>query len=110
MKLIKYKGKISSIYFGLGGYKDSKLGLHICFSFGMHKFICTSDATWDYHTVQHTDTCNWKDQARLDKYSDTVINISQLLASAKVRDINSLKNKEVTITMDGLNLYSWELI
>ena len=110
MSLTTHKGKISSIYFGLGGYQESMLGLHICFSFEMHKFIYTSDASWDYYSVPHTDRSKWTEQARLDKYASITCSISELLAKAKVRDTGSLKNKEVTLTMDGLQLYSWELV
>ena len=109
MSLTRHKGIISSIYFGLGGYKDSMLGLHICFEFDGAGFICTSDCAWDYHTVQHTDTCKWTEQARMDKYARINCSISDLLAEAKVRSINSLRNEEVTLTMDGLTLHNWEL-
>ena len=110
MSLTKHKGKISSIYFGLGGYQESMLGLHICFSFEMHKFICTSDAYWDYYSVEHTERSKWTEQSRLARYARINCNISELLNKAKVRELGQLKNKEVTLTMDGLNLYSWELI
>lgn len=45
MSLKKYLGKIDSVNFGLGGYQDSMLGLHICFSFDKSSFICTSNST-----------------------------------------------------------------
>jgi len=110
MALKKYLGKIDSINFGLGGYQESMLGLHICFSFDKCSFICTSHSAWDLTTIEHTKNTKWTEQSRLDKYADTVCFISKLLNQAKVRHISELKNKPVEVTLDGNSLHSWRIL
>jgi len=83
MSLTKYLGKIDSINFGLGGYQESMLGLHICFSFDKHSFVCTSHSTWDFTTIDHTQNTKWTEQNRQDTYADIMCYISKLLNEAK---------------------------
>ena len=108
--LTKHLGKISSIYFGIGGYQESMLGLHTCFTFDGGSSICTSDASWDYHTVEHNKNTKWTEQSRLDKYAKITCSISELLSKAKVRSVSELRNMPVEITLDGMTLYSWRLL
>ena len=110
MALKKYLGKISSIELGLGGYQDSMLGLHICFDFDKHSFVCTSISTWDWCTVEHSENCKWTEQSRQDKYAEIMCKISNLLNQAKVRDISKLKNIPVEVTMDGNTFYSFRIL
>jgi len=109
MSLTKHLGKISSITFGLGGYQESMLGLHICFDFDCSG-ICTTKSTWDWETVKHTENCKWTEQSRLDKYAEIMCYISTLLKDAKVRDISQLKNIPVEVRLDGNSFYDFRIL
>jgi len=110
MSLTKYLGKVDSINFGLGGYQESMLGLHICFSFDKNSFTCTSHSTWDFVTIEHSERTKWTEQSRQDKYAEIICFISKLLNQAKVRHISELKNKPVEVTLDGNSLHSWRIL
>jgi len=107
--ITKYLGKIDSINFGLGGYQESMLGLHICFSFDKCSFICTSNSYWDT-TIECGERAKWKESDRFNKYASIIYKVSELLKQAKVRDISKLKNIPVEIKMDGNSLHSWRIL
>jgi hypothetical protein len=109
MSLTKHLGKIESINFGLGGYQESMLGLHVCFSFE-GSGICTSNSFWDYTTIEHSVHAKWTEQSRMDKYAETACLISKLLNQAKVRHISELKGKPVEITIDDMTLHDWRIL
>jgi len=108
--LKKYLGKIASINFGLGGYQESMLGLHVCLDFDAHSFICTSNSTWDFVTIEHSKHTKWTEQSRQDKYAEIMCYVSKLLNQAKKRHISELKNIPVEVTMDGNTIHSWRIL
>jgi len=110
MALTKHLGRIDHVHFGLGGYQESMLGLHICFSFDHSSGICATKSTWDYATINHTQNCKWTEQSRMDKYADIMRFISNTLNLAKVRSIGDLRNIPVEVRLDGNNLYDWRIL
>jgi len=109
MSLKKYLGKISSVHFGLGGYQEAMLGLHLCFEFD-GSGICTTHSAWDYHMIEHTEYCKWTEQSRLDNYAEIMIKVSKLLHDAKVRHISDLKGVAVEVRLDGNSFYDFRIL
>lgn len=110
MSLTKHLGKITSVNFGLGGYQESMLGLHICFTLEDNSYICTDKCTWDFATIEHTKHSKWTEQSRMDKYADIMCFVSKILNYAKVRHISELKNVPVEIVLDGTSLHNWRVL
>jgi len=109
MALKKYLGKISSVQFGLGGYQEAMLGLHLCFDFN-GSYTCTTKSYWDSNMIDCTEHSKWKESDRFNKYAGIMYYISDLLNDAKVRHISELKNKPVEVTLDGNTFHSFKIL
>jgi len=109
MALKKYLGKISSVQFGLGGYQEAMIGLHLCFEFD-GSGICTSHSGWDYITIEHTKRCKWTEESRGLNYAEIMRKVSKLLNEAGVRHISELKGIPVEVKLDGNNFYSFRIL
>lgn len=107
--VIKELGKISNISFGLGGYKDCCIGLHITFE-GKGWGVSTDKDTWDKNLVSWSDSCKWTEQERLDQYAEIVCYISDLLYKAKKTDVNQLKGVPVEVTFENSIIKSWRIL
>lgn len=105
----KILGKISSIYFGLGGYQGATLGLHISFSM-TGSGVSTSISAWDYENIKHTKNCQWDEDARTEQYIKIIKQISKYLSEAKVDRIEKLNGVPVEITMEGNCLKEWRIL
>lgn len=105
----KELGKIENIRFGIGGYQEAMIGVHITLS-GEGWGVCTNDSAWDANMIKHTEHCKWTESDRDKQYSDIVRKISDLLKAAKVDSLDKLKGKPVEATFDGMTLSSWRIL
>ena len=92
-------GKIYSAEFGLGGYQETMLGLHLSFSFGGNSRISISIAAWDYKKIECTDSCKWSEKDRSNEYSEIMRKLSSLLDEANVDNVLKLKGIPVEVTL-----------
>jgi len=105
----KELGKIEKIEFGVGGYQDACIGLHITLS-GEGWGVGASKEAWDANMIVWSEYCKWTEEDRSKQYDEIVRYISDLLHEAKVSNITQLKGKPVEATFDGLMLVSWRIL
>ena len=105
----KRLGKIQSIKFGIGGYQDAMIGLHITLgSTGWG--VTDTKSAWDAETVQHTEHCKWTEKDRDAQYAEILRYVSKLLNEANVTNVNDLKGKPVEVTFNGNLLKEWRIL
>ena len=105
----KYLGKISSVKFGIGGYNDGELGLHLSFSFG-GRGTSTSKSYWDCNKVEHSEYCQWSEEDRSKGYDEIMRFLSDTLNDAKCKTVDELLNKPVEVTFEDNLLKSWRIL
>lgn len=102
-------GKIESAYFGIGGYQDAQIGLHVSLQ-GSGWGVSDSSCAWDSETVPWSEGCKWSERERDDRYTRIVRYISTLLKEAKVDSVDKLKGVPVEVTFEGMALKSWRIL
>jgi len=108
--MTKELGKITDIKIGLGGYNDAMFGLTINLGgkgWGCKDFI---SGGWDINTIDRYPDCKWTESDRKKMQSDLVGRISNLLAQARVKNLNELKDIPVEAIFDGTTLESWRIL
>ena len=74
----KVLGKIDSVYFGIGGYNDAMIGLHLAFSMqGLG--VGTTISAWDAETIEWSECCKWTEESRSSQYADIMRQLSKFL-------------------------------
>ena len=101
--------KISDITFGLGGYQECMIGLHVTLE-GKGWGVGATESAWDAEKIKHTVRCKWTEKDRNKQYAEIMRYVSKLLKQAKVDSIDKLKNIPVEVTMDGNLLKSWRIL
>ena len=100
-------GKITTCYFGRGGYQDCMIGLTLQFSgksWGVGDFI----GAWDWTFSKDKDDAY---KAFLnEQYAKTTQRISELLSQAKVDRIEKLLGKPVEVTFENMVMKSWRIL
>ena len=105
----KKLGKITNVKFGIGGYQDSQLGIHI--TLGHDGWgVNDSKSAWDAERVECSKRSQWTEEDRSRNYSDIMRYVSKLLKEVKVNSVDELKNKPVEITFDGTILIDWRIL
>ena len=102
-------GKIAHVSFGLGGYQDCCIGLHITLE-GKGWGTCTSKDAWDKNLITWSKSCKWTERERLEQYSEILCYISDLLFKAKKTSVDQLKGIPIEATFDGTILKSWRIL
>ena len=105
----KVLGKITVAKFGLGGYQDAMIGLHVCFEFG-GSGVCDTKSYWDSNVIECSDHCKWTEEDRSAAYADIMRFVSDTLSAAKVSEVSQLVGKPVEVTMKGNTLESWRVL
>lgn len=101
-------GKIQSVKFGMGGYDDAMLG--ISFTLGSDKEcwgVGDFKGWWNSPPDPHA---KWTLESQTTIWGDMVRFIGQLLADAKVSDVQKLAGKPVEVTFENNTLKSWRLL
>jgi hypothetical protein len=102
-------GKIQDVKFGIGGYQDSSLGIHL--TFGSNSWgVGFSKSTWDSEIVKWTESSLWTEEDRTNDYADIMRYVSKLLSQAKVNSVDKLKNIPVELTFEGSVLKEWRIL
>ena len=105
----KKLGKIENVYFGIGGYQDAEIGLHVTLSSDSWVFNY-SKSTWDSEIIKHTERCKWTESDRDLQHAKIVRFISKLLKEAKVNTVEKLKGIPIEATFEGKNLKEWRVL
>lgn len=102
-------GKIENVKFGIGGYQDAMIGLHVTLSNNSWG-VGDSNSAWDAESVKWTENCKWTEDDRNKQYSDILRFVSKLLKEAKVDSVDKLKGIPVEVTFDGNKLIGWRVL
>ena len=102
-------GKIQSISFGLGGYRDCCIGLHITLE-GKGWGTCTSKDAWDKNLIKWSQSCKWTEEERRESYADIMCYISDLLHTAKKTSVDQLRGVPVEAIFENNILKSWRIL
>jgi hypothetical protein len=105
----KRLGKIESVRFGIGGYNNAMIGLHLTLA-GTAWGVNDSRSTWDAETIKWSDYCKWTEADRDKQYAELLRYVSKLLKDAKVDSVDELKGKPVEVTLDGNKLCEWRIL
>jgi len=107
----KELGKISNVRFGLGGYQDCMLGLHLTFSLGGGGAgVGTTISAWDANRIECSEHAQWTEEDRSKQYDEIMREVSDLLAKANVDSIDKLKNVPVEVTIEGNTFKSFRIL
>jgi hypothetical protein len=105
----KKLGKIINIHFGLGGYQDAQIGIHLTLGnngWGVNHSHCA----WDEETVEWSKNSQWSEEDRDKSYSEILRYVSKLLNDAKVSSVDELKGIPVEVTTEGNILIEWRIL
>ena len=105
----KKLGKISSAKFGVGGYQDAMIGLHLSFTMegsGVNQSKCA----WDQNIIKCSEHCKWTEEDRSRDYAEIMRFVSDLLYQSKKDDVSKLVGVPVELTFDGMTLKDWRVL
>ena len=105
----KKLGKIENVKFGIGGYQDAMIGLHVTLS-SDNWSICDSYSAWDAETIKWSERCKWTEVDRDKQYAEILRYVSKLLKDAKVDSVDELKGIPVEVIFDGSILKDWRVL
>ena len=105
----KKLGKIKSAKFGIGGYQDAMIGLHVTLEADGWG-VSDSRSAWDAEIINWTENCKWTEESRDKQYSEILRYLSKLLKDARVDSVDSLKGVPIEATFDGNLLKSWRVL
>lgn len=106
----KRLGKIEDVKFGLGGYQDAMIGIHITLSGSNGWGVTNTKSAWDAELIECSEHCKWTEEDRSRQYDDIMRYISKLLSQAKVQSIDQLKGKPIEASFDGNLLKEWRIL
>lgn len=105
----KKLGKIKNVKFGIGGYQDAMIGLHV--TLGSNGWgVGDSCSAWDAESIKWSEHCNWTEDDRDKQYAEILRYLSKLLKDAKVDSVDRLKDIPVEVTFDGNMLKEWRVL
>lgn len=105
----KKLGKIENVKFGIGGYQDAMIGLHV--TLGNNGWgVGSSRSAWDAETIKWSEHCKWTEADRDKQYAELLRYVSKLLKDAKVDSVDKLKGIPVEATFDGNTLKEWRIL
>jgi len=105
----KKLGKIQSVEFGIGGYQDAMIGIHVTLG-GDGWGVGHSTSEWDANIIDCTEHSKWTEADRSRKYDEIIRYISGLLKQAKVGSVDKLKGIPIECTFDGNLLKGWKIL
>ena len=107
----KMLGKIVEAKFGLGGYQNTALGLHLTFESIKDKWGASyTQSFWDFNTIKYNENCKWDEDDRRDAYINIMIYVSNILDDAKVYTIDQLVNIPVEVVFEDNKIKDWRIL
>ena len=105
----KKLGKIETVRFGIGGYQDACIGLHVSLSM-QSSGVADSKSAWDANKIKHSEHCKWTEEDRSKQYDEIMRYLSDLLHKAKVNTVDQLKGIPVEATFEGVTFKEWRIL
>ena len=100
---MKYLGKIERIKFGLCGYQDQMLGIRLTLNFNDSESV-HERCFWDYNKVKNDNNCKWDEESRSAKVIKIMRYISDLMAKAKVDNVNDLVGIPIEVECEDMEV------
>ena len=103
-------GKISKVWFGVGGYQDCMFGLTLTLEgkgWGVGDFI---SGGWDVERMPRSEYAKWTEADRDEQMVKMCRRISKLLSDAKVDDIAKLKGIPIEVVFECNALKEWRIL
>ena len=102
----KSLGKITSVRFGSGGYKDAQFGIWFGFSCGC---VCVGDGrgVWQKDADEYS---KWTNEDKDKEMVSIMRYIQDLLGQAQVSEVHELIGQPVEIKWNGSALESWRIL
>lgn len=104
----KELGKIERVVFGIGGYQDAMIGLHVTLG-GIGWGCATSECAWST-SIECSKNAKWTEADRSNQYDKIVRFVDDLLTKAKVGSVDKLKGVPVEATFENGTLKSWRIL
>ena len=105
----KVLGKIDSAKFGIGGYQDAMIGLHLSFTMN-GSGVCQSLCAWDANMIKHSEYCKWTEEDRSKEYDQIMRKISDILNDSKKSSVSDLAGVPVELEFEGNSLKDWRVL
>lgn len=102
-------GKITKVKFGIGGYNDAMIGLHVTLSNDVWG-VSDSRSAWDAETIKWSASCKWTEADRDKQYAELMRYVSKLLKEAKVDSVDKLAGIPIEATFDNNLLKEWRIL
>lgn len=99
-------GRISDIYFGLGGYQDTQIGYWLTIS-GKGWGTQTGSGSW---ASEPSTGARWTVEERNSALGATCINLVEIMNTVGVKRLSELKDVPVEVTFDGTIMRSWRVL
>lgn len=111
----KYLGKITQASFGISGYQEVMIGLHLSFKFDGCCAIGYTKSTWDLCIPSPPEgEGRWNESDRSKYYDEIVRFTSKLLNEAKVKNVLDLVGVPVELEFEheglGCPLKDWRIL
>ena len=101
--------KIESARFGIGGYQDAMLGLHLSFK-TQSSGVGTSECFWSPSLISHTERCRWTEAERDAKFAQICRLVDKLLYDAKVSSVDKLVGIPVEVVCENRTFKSFRIL
>ena len=105
----KRLGKLESVKFGIGGYQDAMIGLHVTIDMEGSGVADTKGA-WDCNKITWSEQSKWTEEDRSKQYDKIMRYVSDLLHTARVNTVDQLKGALVEATFEGMTLKEWRIL
>lgn len=109
METEKKLGRIENVSFGIGGYQDAMIGLHVTLS-GSGWGVCSNKSAWDCNMIECSSHAQWTEEDRSKQYDEIMRYVSDLLHDAKVGTVDKLKGVPIEATLEGMTLKDWRIL
>jgi hypothetical protein len=105
----KYLGKISSAEFGLGGYQDATIGLHLGFEFN-GSYVSWCDTAWSPTLIPCNENTKWSEDDRSGRMAEIVNRLDKVLNESNVKSVKNLVGIPVEVIIDDGSLVEWRIL
>ncbi len=107
----KHLGKIIKARFGIGGYQDAMLGLHVELSFGSCMGTVQTKSTWSPSLIECSPHAKWTEADR-DKFLIEIMRYTdKILNDAKVKTVDQLAGKPVEVECENFSdIKGWRIL
>jgi hypothetical protein len=107
----KRLAKIDSVKFGIAGYNDVELGLHLTFTGENNGWaVSWGHKVPDPMRIQWNERSQWTEEERDEELAKLMRFVSKILSEAKVDTVDKLKGIPVEVKFERNSLVGWRVL